>query len=282
MAEEDKPGNADGNPAKKSYHEILQEEMESAQGELERPLAGLALSGLSAGLDVGFSLLFLTAMHTTVHGALPEAVVKLLVIAVYPIGFLFVVLGRSELFTEHTTQAVLPVLGGKAPLRSLARLWAVLYVTNLVGVSLFTALIVHLGPRLGAVQRESFYFVAHPLIHHPWSVVLLSGVLAGWLMGLLSWLVSAGRDTVSQVLIIFIVGGGIGLGQLHHCIVGTAEVLGAVFAGVGVTLGDYGHFLLWATLGNAIGGTVFVALLKYGHVSQEDEGGDKGDEKSEA
>jgi formate/nitrite transporter FocA (FNT family) len=45
--------------------------------------------------------------------------------------------------------------------------------------------------------------------------------------------------------------------------------LAAVFATQGVTLAEFGHFLLWATLGNAIGGLVFVALIKYGHASQQ-------------
>jgi formate/nitrite transporter FocA (FNT family) len=41
-------------------------------------------------------------------------------------GFLFVILGRSELFTEHTTLAVLPVLDGRASLRQLGRLWGLI------------------------------------------------------------------------------------------------------------------------------------------------------------
>jgi formate/nitrite transporter FocA (FNT family) len=70
-------------------------------------------------------------------------------------------------------------------------------------------------------------------------------------------------------LIVWLVTTGIGLAHLHHSIVGTVEVLAAVFAAQGVTLAEFGHFLLWATLGNAIGGLVFVALIKYGHASQE-------------
>ena len=96
----------------------------------------------------------------------------------------------------------------------------------------------------------------------------VSGILAGWLMGLLSWLVAAGRDTISQIVIVWLITTAIGLERLHHAVLGTAEVLGGVFAS-DVTLADFAHFLLWATLGNAIGGPIFVALLKTAHTKSE-------------
>lgn len=57
----------------------------------------------------------------------------------------------------------------------------------------------------------------------------------------------------------------IGFAHLHHVVAGSVEVLVGVFARQGVTLADYGHFLLWAALGNAVGGPLFVAVIKYGH-----------------
>jgi len=62
--------------------------------------------------------------------------------------------------------------------------------------------------------------------------------------------------------------GGIGLVRLHHSIVGTAEVLGALFVSDQVTWLAFGHFLLWATLGIALGGSVFMALLRYSFVER--------------
>lgn len=59
----------------------------------------------------------------------------------------------------------------------------------------------------------------------------------------------------------------IGSGPFHHTILGTTEVLSAMFLGHGVSLGDFGHFLLWTTSGNIVGGEVFVGLLNYGHVA---------------
>ena len=84
-------------------------------------------------------------------------------------------------------------------------------------------------------------------------------------MGLMTWLVAAGRNTISQVFFVWLVATVIGLARLPHSIAGSVEVLLGVFAGQGVTLVQFGQFLFWSTLGNIIGGTVFVALLKYGH-----------------
>ena len=83
-------------------------------------------------------------------------------------------------------------------------------------------------------------------------------------MGLLSWLVAASRDTISQIAIVWLIATVIGFAHLHHVVVGSVEVLAGVFAGSDVTMSDYGHFLLWTTLGNAIGGPFFVAFIKSG------------------
>ncbi len=117
---------------------------------------------------------------------------------------------------------------------------------------------------MGIIDNAAFRAIAHPLVDHPAYVIVLSGVLAGWLMGLLSWLVAAGRNTISQIVIVWMITAAIGLAHLHHAILGSVEVLAGVFSSQ-VTLGDFGHFLLWATLGNMIGGPVFVALLKFTH-----------------
>jgi formate-nitrite transporter family protein len=254
-----------GEEPQKSYETILEQQIQAGLTELERPTPSLFLSGLSAGLDVSLSLVLMATMLTLTKDALPHAVSEILVANMYAAGFLFVVLGRSELFTEHTTLAVLPVLDGRASLRQLGRLWGLIYVANLIGATAFAAFAAFIGPRLGIIQPRAFGEIASGLVDHPEWVILLSGVLAGWLMGLLSWLVAASRDTISQIFIVWLVTFGIGFLHLHHCMAGSAEVLAGVFSGLGADLAGFGKFLLWSTLGNIAGGIVFVALIKWGH-----------------
>ncbi|WP_049985025.1 formate/nitrite transporter family protein [Halobellus rufus] len=250
-----------------SYRNILEREMENALKEINRPPAGVFLSGLSAGLNLSFGAL-LMGMALTFSGGFESILVQQLTLGgVSSIAFLFVVIGQTELFTAHSTMAILPVLDGRASLRGLGRVWGVTYTSNLVGCALFAGLITSLGPALGILDADAFGTLASALLPHPWWVIFLSGVIAGWLMGLVTWLSAASRDTVSRILFVLIVTAVIGFGPFHHSILGTTEVLSAMFLGQGVALGEFGHFLLWTTTGNIVGGGVFVGLLNYGHVA---------------
>lgn len=251
-------------PLKMASGEILRKEIHEGIDALRRPTGGLLVSGLSAGLDIGFSLILMAAMTTLAEGQLPEPVVRILVANMYSVGFIFVVLGRSELFTEQTTLAVLPVLGGRATVRELLRLWGLVYLSNLVGATAFAWLAAEVGPALGIIEPGAFGTIARRMTDHPDGAMFASGILAGWMMGLLSWLVAAGRDTISQIAVVWLVTTAIGFLGLHHSVLGTVEVLAGAFAGQGIAVVDVGRFLLWATLGNAVGGTVFVGVIKYG------------------
>lgn len=256
---------------KKSYAEILEQEIEEGLRQLNRATSGLLISGLSAGLEIGFGALFMAIMLTLTEGSLARPIVEILVAGTYSPGFIFVILGRSELFTEHTTLAVLPVMDRRSSLRSLGRLWALVYISNLLGAAIFSLLAVIIGPELGVVEPANFGEIVDPLVRHAWWVILVSGMVAGWLMGLLSWLLVAARETISQILVVALVTGAIGLGKFHHVVAGTVEVLTAVTALEDFTLAQFFHFLVWTTLGNIIGGVFFVALIKYAHASKTTE-----------
>lgn len=248
----------------RAYRNVLENELEGALREINRPTSGLFLSGIAAGLNVSFGALFM-GMALTFSPEFPSDLVKQLVLAnVSAVGFIIVILGQTELFTAHTTMGVLPVLNGNASVRELGRLWGVVYVGNLIGCTLFAGLITIAGPPLTIVSPSAFGSLADALLPFTGPTILLSGIIAGWLMGLVTWLVSASRDSVGEFLITWVVTAAIGFGPFHHSLLGTTEVLGALFLGQGVTAGAFVHFLFWTTLGNLIGGTVFVALLNYG------------------
>ena len=250
-----------------SYRNILEREMESALKEINRPPKGVFLSGLSAGLNLSFGAL-LMAMALTFSGGFESKLVQQVTLGgVSSIAFLFVVIGQTELFTAHSTMAILPLLDRRATLGELGRVWSVTYVSNLVGCALFAGLIAVIGPAMGIINPSAFGSLASALLPYPWWVIFLSGVIAGWLMGLVTWLSAASRDTVGRILFVLIGTAVIGFGPFHHSILGTTEVLTAIFLGQGVTFGDYGHFILWTTTGNIVGGSVFVGLLNYGHIA---------------
>ena len=249
----------------KNHHTILEQQMSRAEEDLRRPALALFLSGLTAGLDLGFGPFAMATSTTLLAGVWPRPVIKLLNANLYAIGFVFVMMGHSALFTEQTTSAVQPVLAGRTSVRRLLRLWGLVLGANVLGATLFSAFAATLGPAAGIIDPEAFGELARELVEKPGWVMLGSAIAAGWLMGLLSWLVTAARDTMSQLVLVWLTTMAIGLGSLHHSIAGTVEVLMGVFVGQGATLADFWRFLVVAVIGNAIGGVVFVAALKFGH-----------------
>jgi len=256
---------ADEGEATKAAETILRQETEVGEEQLERPAKGLFMSAVSAGLDIGFGPL----MVVTVLAMSPDATLgsRLVGSMLYAIGFLIVILGKSELFTEHTILAVLPLLSGRTTVTRVARLWSLVYSGNLLGAVIFAALSAPLGMALGLFDTADVARMSHHLTDFPPLVIFGSAVAAGWMMGLVSWLVTASRETTAQVLIIVLVAGSIYFLGLHHSIAGSVEVLMAVFA-ADVPVSEFLKFLAFATLGNAVGGGVFVAGLKYGHITQ--------------
>ncbi|ADB60471.1 formate/nitrite transporter [Haloterrigena turkmenica DSM 5511] len=246
--------------------EVLESLIDSGLHEIYRETTGLVLSGFSAGLDIGFGPLLMAVMLTLSTGGYGDLQTELLLASAYSVGFIFVIIGRSELFTEHTTVAVMPVLDGRASVRGLGRLWGLVYASNVVGSAVFTVLVVTLMPNLGVASPAAFVTIAHKLVDHGLGWLFVAGIFAGWLMGLLAWLVTAAQETLSRVLIVWMVTASIGILHLPHSIVGNVEVLFGLALSPSVTLADYVAFLALSTLGNAVGGGVFVGLLKYSHV----------------
>ncbi len=117
-------------------HVVYETIRREGEEELNRPAAALAWSALAAGLSMGFSFI----AEGLLMARLPDQPWRPLVSrAGYCIGFLIVILGRQQLFTENTLTVVLPLLVRKdlATLLRMLRLWAVVLGANLVGTFLF-------------------------------------------------------------------------------------------------------------------------------------------------
>lgn len=245
---------------------ILEAEIALADEELERPWSGLLMSGIIAGMGIGASLLLLAVMLDAPVDR-DNPFVGLMIGSAYAVGFIIVIMGHTDLFTEYTTLAILPVLTGQATVAQLGRLWTFVFVGNIIGGAAVALLLAWLGPALGATSHETMVDMAMPLVEPGAAVILASAALAGWFMGMLSWLIAAARETVSQILLIWVVALVIAMGHLHHAIVGSAEIIAAMPLTDALGLGDYGRFLLLATTGNAVGGVIFAVMVRISMVA---------------
>jgi len=245
-------------PAPLTAGEILEETLQDGREELARGSAGLALSGLGAGLNVSFS-----AVALGVVGALSGGV-GLLAYAAYPIGFIFVMLSRQQLFTTNTVTPVVVVLDeDRSQLWNMLRMWGILFVTNVLGALVFAFAVTHTEILPASALNVLLEEAAHKM-ENGFLALLVKGVIGGWLVAFVVWLVASARDTMSQLLLIWAPVFLIPATGLVHCIAGSSELMISVFGGE-TSWGEFlVGFLLPATLGNAIGGVILVTLLNYG------------------
>jgi formate/nitrite transporter FocA (FNT family) len=223
----------------------------------------ITLSAIIAGLEIGFSYLLICSLYYLVSGTMAENSIFKLFSLVYPIGFILIVLGKSALFTEQTSVLTIPVLNGQRTIWELLRVWGLVILGNLIGGILFTLFISLLAPHLNLFTHETMVKIGSHVVHYDAWVLFLSAIVAGWLMGLLNWLINSVKNSLTRIFLIFMITGVIGFGGFHHSIVGNIEVFGAFLHSNTITLLDYLAFLSLAIVGNAIGGAVVVGLFKY-------------------
>jgi formate-nitrite transporter family protein len=126
-------------PRTEVVYEAIREEGEN---ELSRSSATLAYDGLTAGLSMGFSLV----AEALLRSHLPDTIWRPVVTKLgYSVGFLIIVLGRQQLFTENTLTVILPLLRHFTArnIKRVLRLWVVVLVANLIGSLLFAWVIGH-------------------------------------------------------------------------------------------------------------------------------------------
>ena len=246
----------------KEHKDIIEEQMRMGFHEYEKSNLGLTLSAFTAGLEIGFSVLLMGIIYTLFNGRIHPDTLHLLVSMGYPLGFIFVIIGRSELFTEQTALAMVPVLNRKASIKELFGLWGLVLLGNLIGGFLFSLFITWIGPSMEIISEDAFVTIAEKMIKPNWEIILGSAVLAGWMMGLLGWLLSSSQESISRIIIVIFITIIIGLGGLHHCIVGSVEIICGMLVSDTISLSDYLNFLVFAIIGNTIGGAFFVSVLK--------------------
>ena len=242
--------------------------------ELDRSFAGLAWSGVAAGLSIGFSFLVQAALQS----AMPDAPWRRLVASFgYCLGFLIVVLGRQQLFTETTLTALIPALTQRTRrmmLRTM-RVWGVVLAANLAGTLLLGAVLAQPGTMPPDMTTAMLEIAAHTMQPSFGHGVLMAG-FAGWLIGLMVWLLPGSGP--ARPLIIILLTYSISVCQFPHIIAGSVEAAYFTFSGHATVWQYLGKFLAPTLIGNSIGGTLLAALLNHAPIVGELDGiGEAGD-----
>jgi formate/nitrite transporter FocA (FNT family) len=234
--------------------------------QLLRPISALWWSGVAAGLTISLSVLckgFLVSILPDEDWAAGISNLG------YTVGYLIVILGRMQLFTEATITPILPLF--LEPTRSnfvkTARLWGVVFTANLVGCIVAALVLVygHILPEAqfeGILKISRHYAEATAFQHFAW------GIPAGFLIAALVWILPR-MDSAGEVLMIVIVTYMIGLGGMSHVVAGSTELFILIARGeLGIGVAVFGG-VLPALVGNVLGGTGIFAALTYAQVREE-------------
>ena len=230
--------------------------------ELERKVSSLAWSGLAAGMSMGFSFL----VQALLRQHLPDSAWAPLITKLgYAVGFLIVILGRQQLFTENTLTVILPLLLHKtaSDFGKVVRLWTVVLAANLVGAFAFA----WVAAKTGAFEpevRSMLDAIASESTAQTFGINLLRGIFAGWLIALMVWLLPAAES--ARIWVIIIVTYVIGLGHFPHIVAGSAEAFYAGVSGMRTWSELIVGYGLPTLLGNTVGGVTLVALLAHAQI----------------
>jgi len=246
---------------RRTAHEIFEHVEDSAHSELRRSTHALAFSGLAGGFSMGLTGLAVAAA-TVALGDTPGH--QFLAYTVYPLGFIAVIIGRAQLFTENTLYPVALLLDERRHFADTARLWSVVFVCNVVGAAGFSALATR-SQALNEPIRNALIQLGSVAAQGSAAHIFWSGVIGGWLIALVAWMVTASHWTIGQIAVIWLLTFVVGIGHFAHCIASTGEIMSAVLGGA-LPLSRYMQWLALATSGNIAGGVFIVTMLNFGQV----------------
>lgn len=247
------------NLGRPSAEDIYKQVAINARQELKRSSTALAISGFGGGAFMGFS-----ALGTAIPAALLgySSAAHLIACLFYPLGFIVVMVGRSQLFTENTLYPVALVLAEKRQFWNTLRLWSIVLPANIagaIGFAMLTAWTPALEPRF----VDALTHLGIQGLSHPPSAIFWSGVIGGWMIALAAWLVSGSHSITGSVLLIWLLTYIVGLGNFAHCIASSCEILVAVLTHH-ASWQAYAQWLIPAVGGNICGGVGLVTIIEYG------------------
>jgi formate/nitrite transporter FocA (FNT family) len=233
--------------------------------ELSRPVVSLIVSGIAAGLVLGFSVLFKALLYANIADPSLRSIIAPFG---YTFGFLLSILARLQLFTENTITVILPFWANPQSTKvwAIIKLWGLVFLANMLGAFLFAYYIVYSNVLPPNVQN-AFYLISSYTLANDFITVMEKGVVAGFLIASLVWLLpnSRGYEYLSIILVTYV----IALGGFAHVVAGGVEAWTVVLNGDGTFAAAFGGYVLPAFLGNVIGGTALFTTLAFGQVSRE-------------
>ncbi|WP_308916367.1 formate/nitrite transporter family protein [Jannaschia sp. LMIT008] len=248
--------------APKLLYEVVRRDGEE---EMTRPLRSLVYSGIAAGMMISMSVLGEAVFRTY----LPDAGWSYLVENLgYSLGFLIVILGRMQLFTENTITTVLPVIAepSRGIVMRMLRLWGIVLAANVVGCFAIAALFA-LTPAIDPVFHPAIDSLSVHATGFPPGEAFFRAIPAGVLVAALVWMLPQRNSGKFAIILTFT--WLIAAGDFTHVVAGSVEWGWLVWRGHTGFVEGLLTFFLPVLAGNIVGGTAIFSLLAHGQVKDE-------------
>jgi len=236
------------------------------ESDYRRSTASLFLSALAAGGSMTFSLVTMGALQA--H--LPDGPWRHLVASFgYTIGFLIVILGRQQLFTENTLTPLLPYFYNPTRwrLRQLARLWVVILAGNLIATAITSAFVAY-GGAFKPDVLAAFDDIARTATHGSFLELFVKAIFAGWVIALMVWLLPLAENAAFFVILTLTY--VIAAAEFGHIIAGSVDAMYGAWHHA-LSWGDVIAWMIPTLLGNCVGGVALVAAISSAEVGAENE-----------
>jgi len=252
-----------------SSDEVFQRIIAAADEEVTSGSRELFFSGLAAGLAITITFMLYASLTAATDSH------SILSVLLYPLGFIYIIIGGYQLYTENTLPPVALTLERLASLPTLLRHWTIVLAGNFVGGGIGALVLSYGGVFTGDtvdaaryISEGGFGVGAVPLF--------FKAAMAGLIVAGVVWVGFASTDSVSRMLVVYLAFLAIPLGDLFHVVVSFTEVLYLFFeysiplygAEISLYSGIVG-FVIPVLLGNTIGGVVLVTLVNYFQTSEE-------------
>jgi formate/nitrite transporter FocA (FNT family) len=231
-----------------SFHQIVREGTQ----RLHRTWRTVLVTGTFGGLEIGVGVMaYLAVQHETGN--------HLLAGLAFGVGFMALLLAKSELFTENFLVPITAVMAGEGRWRDLLRLYAATLVTNLVSGWLFMWLVVLAFPQwVPTLTEAALHYVSAPI----GAEAICLAVLGGSTITLMTRMQHGTESDVAKIVAGF-AGGFLLAGlQLFHSILDSLLIFGAIHAGAPISYGDWLVWFAYTVLFNILGGLLLVTALR--------------------
>jgi formate-nitrite transporter family protein len=243
--------------------EIYERTREEGERRLSRPPLELITTAIAAGVDIVFGIVALGVVTALVSKRYGTELGHFFGSIAFGVSFVFIVVGRSELFTENF---LVPLAGIKRGDRGswfkLGELWTLSPLFNIAG-GIVLILIVTTHGVMPHGTGQAVADAANKFDLNHFLAAFMSAIAAGALITLMTWMVEGQASMGVRVAVAWIVGALLALGNFNHVIVATLEIIAGIRWGADVPWDTVFTNFGTALLGNMIGGIGFVTINRF-------------------